>query len=58
MPIMGARQSREMTLALKLVKRGKTPAIAGKRYGLHATSVRLAMRRAGMRINKPGRPKL
>lgn len=54
---MGAKQSAEATRALKLVAKGLTPDEAGKRCGIEGSTVRRAMRRAGMKVRKPGRPK-
>lgn len=54
---MGAKQSAEAKRALQLVAKGLTPDEAGKRCGIEGSTVRRAMRRAGMKINKPGRPK-
>jgi hypothetical protein len=55
---MTAKQSGAMDKALKLVARGRTPAEAAERCGLNPVSVRRAMRRAGMKVRKPGRPKV
>jgi len=54
---MPAKQSGAMDKALKLVVHGRTPAEAAARYGLNPISVRRAMRRHGMPVRKPGRPK-
>jgi DNA-directed RNA polymerase specialized sigma24 family protein len=54
---MGAKQSAEAKRALKLVTKGLTPDEAGRRCGIQGSTVRRAMRRAGMKVKKPGRPK-
>lgn len=54
---MTARQSYEMTLALRAVQQGKTIREAREQYGVSLRGLQLAMRRAGMPPKPVGRPK-
>lgn len=52
---MSGRPSREVGLALALVERGHTVTEAAKRHGLAVSTVRRALRRAGVAPLKAGR---
>lgn len=53
---MSGRQSQAVALALKLVQRGHTVTAAAKHHGLAVSSVRRALRAAGVAPLKRGRP--
>jgi transposase-like protein len=54
---MSGRQSQAVTLALKLVReRGYTVTAAAERHGLAVSTVRRALRSAGVEPLKRGRP--
>jgi transposase-like protein len=54
---MSGRQSQAVALALRLVERGHTVTEAAERHGVAVSSVRRALRAAGVAPLKRGRPK-